>query len=206
MTDWITDLVETMGCAGIVLLMFLENVVPAHSLGSHRASLATASAPPTAIWSWLRSAFAGLAGTLAGALFWCAARAADRRTRLRRWADRHGRWITLSGDDIAKIGDMVLPPRQPGGPARASCTRASDADLDPGGGVRDAADALHHSLSTLGAGVWTGALGGGGAICSARVSRRRRKISRPWRGTAIMTALLLYYVWRVIRFKPGRPG
>jgi membrane protein DedA with SNARE-associated domain len=46
---------------------------------------------------------AGLAGTLAGALFWYALARRIGDKRLRRWADRHGRWITLSGDDIAKI-------------------------------------------------------------------------------------------------------
>jgi membrane protein DedA with SNARE-associated domain len=59
-------------------------------------------------------------------------------------------------------------------------------------------------LSTLGAGVWTGALAGAGYMLGARFEGVEKYLGPV--STAIMTALLLYYVWRVIRFKPGKAG
>ena len=46
---------------------------------------------------------AGTLGTLAGALFWYAVAHRLGEARLRRWAGRHGRWITLSENDIASL-------------------------------------------------------------------------------------------------------
>ncbi|MDU0954365.1 MAG: DedA family protein [Bradyrhizobium sp.] len=43
---------------------------------------------------------AGAAGSLAGALFWCAVRRWFGSHRLKRFAARHGRWLTLSPAEI----------------------------------------------------------------------------------------------------------
>lgn len=143
---------------------------------------------------------AGLVGTLLGALFWymIARRIGDER--LRRWADRHGRWITLSGDDIARIERWFC---------RHGTWAVPLAHLIPGlrtlisipAGIFAMPPTRFLLLSALGAGVWTAALAIAGYVLAERFEG-----VETWVGpvsTAIMAALFAYYVWRVIRFKPG---
>ncbi|ALJ13445.1 DedA family protein [Sphingopyxis macrogoltabida] len=198
MTDWITDLVETMGYAGIVLLMFLENVFP--PIPSEVIMPLAGFGAADGRYSLPLVIAAGLAGTLLGALFWymIARRIGDER--LRRWADRHGRWITLSGDDIARIERWFC---------RHGTWAVPLAHLIPGlrtlisipAGIFAMPPARFLLLSALGAGVWTAAL----AIAGYLLAERFEGVET-WVGpvsTAIMAALFAYYVWRVIRFKPG---
>ncbi|WP_077146341.1 DedA family protein [Sphingopyxis sp. KK2] len=198
MTDWITDLVETMGYAGILLLMFLENVFP--PIPSEVIMPLAGFGAADGRYSLPLVIAAGLAGTLLGALFWymIARRIGDER--LRRWADRHGRWITLSGDDIARIerwfcchGTWAVPL----------------AHLIPGlrtlisipAGIFAMPPTRFLLLSALGAGVWTAALAVAGYVLAERFEGVEKMVGPA--STAIMAALFAYYVWRVIRFKPG---
>jgi membrane protein DedA with SNARE-associated domain len=81
MTDWITDLVETMGYAGILLLMFLENVFP--PIPSEVIMPLAGFGAADGRYSLPLVIAAGLAGTLLGALFWymIARRIGDERLR-----------------------------------------------------------------------------------------------------------------------------
>lgn len=67
MSDWITDLVETMGYAGLVLLMFLENVFP--PIPSEVIMPLAGFGASDGKYSLVFVILTGLAGTLAGALF-----------------------------------------------------------------------------------------------------------------------------------------
>jgi len=198
MTDWITDLVETMGYAGILLLMFLENVFP--PIPSEVIMPLAGFGAADGRYSLPLVIAAGLAGTLLGALFWYIIARKIGDERLRRWADRHGRWITLSGDDIARIERWFC---------RHGTWAIPLAHLVPGlrtlisipAGIFAMQPTRFLMLSALGAGVWTGAL----AIAGYVLAERFEGVEK-WVGpvsTAIMAALFAYYVLRVIRFKPG---
>lgn len=198
MSDWVTDIVEQMGYVGILLLMFLENVFPPIP-SEVIMPLAGFGAADGRYSLWL-VIVAGLAGTMLGALFWytVARRVGDER--LRRWADRHGRWITLSGDDIARIEKWFC---------RHGTWAVPLAHLIPGlrtlisipAGVFEMALSRFLALTAIGAGVWTGALAAAGYLLGERFEGVEKYIGPV--STAIMAALFLYYVWRVIRFKPS---
>ena len=64
---------------------------------------------------------AGTLGTLAGALFWYAVAHRLGEARLRRWAGRHGRWITLSENDIARSNTRSAATIAGLSPLRMSC-------------------------------------------------------------------------------------
>jgi membrane protein DedA with SNARE-associated domain len=98
MFDWITGVIGWLGYAGVAGLTFLENVFPpipselviplagyVAAQGDMRLMLVIATAS---------------AGSLAGAAvwYWIGRRVGERR--LRAWVDRHGRWLTLSGEDV----------------------------------------------------------------------------------------------------------
>jgi membrane protein DedA with SNARE-associated domain len=100
---WIERIVETFGVFGIAMLMFLENVFPPipseliMSLAGYAAARGETSVVLVII--------AGTAGSLAGATFWYGlARLVDHEA-LKRFADRHGRWLTMTRRDIETADD-----------------------------------------------------------------------------------------------------
>ncbi len=98
MLDWARQIMETLGYPGIALLMFLENVFP--PLPSEIImSLAgfTATQGKLAHWAvWL----AGATGSVLGSLPLYYLGRSVGGERLHRWADRYGKWLTVSGADL----------------------------------------------------------------------------------------------------------
>ena len=98
MFDWISDLIEQSGYVGIALLMFVENVFPPipseliMPLAGFKAAQGVLSLPLVIV--------AGTAGSLAGVWFWYWIGHLLGRRRVRRFAARHGRWLTMSPEDL----------------------------------------------------------------------------------------------------------
>ncbi len=98
MFDWITGIVDRTGYLGVALLMFAENLFPPvpseliMPLAGFAAARGDLSLPLVLA--------AGVAGSLAGALFWYWIGRKVGADRLKRWAGRHGRWLTLSPGDV----------------------------------------------------------------------------------------------------------
>jgi membrane protein DedA with SNARE-associated domain len=101
--SWIEAIVETMGVSGIALLMFLENVFPPipseliMPLAGYSAAQGNANIVLVIV--------AGTAGSLAGAIFWYALGRLVSHDWIKRFADRHGRWITMTRKDVEKADD-----------------------------------------------------------------------------------------------------
>lgn len=103
MFEWITSTIQRLGYAGVAALTFLENVFPPIP-----SELVIPLAGFVAARGELHLAFvvaAGSAGSLAGALawYWVGRQVGERR--LRAWVDRHGRWLTLSANDVDRAQD-----------------------------------------------------------------------------------------------------
>lgn len=98
MIEWIAEFVERTGYVGIAFLMFAENVFPPipseliMPLGGFAAARGTLSLPGVIL--------AGIVGTLMGAAFWYLVGRWIGCERLRRFADRHGAWLTISPRDV----------------------------------------------------------------------------------------------------------
>lgn len=101
MGNWIGNLIEQTGYAGIALLMFLENVFP--PIPSELVMPLSGFAAAKSDLNILGVVAAGSAGSLAGALMWYGIGRRLGDERLKDWASRHGRWITLSPDDVEKV-------------------------------------------------------------------------------------------------------
>ncbi|PSB41837.1 DedA family protein [Chroococcidiopsis sp. CCNUC1] len=113
MLDWITNVISRMGYLGITLLMVLENffppvpeeiVMPLAGFTVQRGEL-----------NFLFVVLAGTTGTVLGAIIWYHVGKLVGEKRLRKWVDKHGKWIGLSGEDIdkskrwfAKYGGIVV--------------------------------------------------------------------------------------------------
>ena len=100
MLQWIQGL---MNYPGIAFLMFLENVFP--PLPSELIMpLAGFTAGQEKITLW-GATLAGTVGSVLGQipLYYLGKRVGEER--LKKWADKYGAWLTVSGDDIAKSKD-----------------------------------------------------------------------------------------------------
>ena len=102
MTEWITNTMNSLGYLGIGLLMFLENLFPPipSELIMPLAGY-TATFPNTKI-QVIPAIIVGVIGTIIGAIPWYYAGLLLGQQRLQLLADRYGKWIGVSGEDIDK--------------------------------------------------------------------------------------------------------
>jgi membrane protein DedA with SNARE-associated domain len=103
MFDWITGLMNGLGYAGIALLMFLENIFP--PIPSEVVMPLAGFTATQGGMSLVGVIAAGSLGSLAGALPWYYAGRVYGHKRMRDLADRYGRWITVSPEDIDHATD-----------------------------------------------------------------------------------------------------
>lgn len=98
MASWIIEFISATGYLGIIFLMFLESLFPPipseliMPLASHLAADGKFNMFLTVLAGTLGSVLGTIPLYFAGRLFG--------EKRLRAFADRHGRWITLSQQDI----------------------------------------------------------------------------------------------------------
>ena len=103
LASWIEQIVETTGVLGIALLMFLENVFP--PIPSELIMPLAGYAAARGETSLVLVILAGTAGSLAGALFWYILGRLVDHERFKQFADRHGRWLTMSRTDVSQADD-----------------------------------------------------------------------------------------------------
>jgi len=98
MFEWITSVIARLGYLGVATLTFLENLFPPIP-----SELVIPLAGFVAAGGDLRLGLVivtGSVGSLAGATVWYAVGKRIGERRLRAWVARHGKWLTLSVEDI----------------------------------------------------------------------------------------------------------
>lgn len=100
MADWISGLVESGGYLAIVALVFLENVFP--PIPSELILPLAGSVAGRGGISLVGAIVAATIGSVAGALGWYWVGWWLGLERLKSWAAKHGRWITLSPEEIER--------------------------------------------------------------------------------------------------------
>jgi membrane protein DedA with SNARE-associated domain len=101
-TDWIKQIIESLGYWGIALLMFLENLFPPIPSELIMPLAGYTSNLPGAKLNVIGVFFAGLLGSVLGALVWYYPGKIFGEKRLRAWADKYGKWLSISSKDITK--------------------------------------------------------------------------------------------------------
>ena len=100
MAEWIKSFMESLGYLGIGLLMFLENIFPPipSELIMPLAGF-TAAQGRLSFWG---AVAAGIVGSVLGQLpLYYLGRLAGEE-QLKRWADRYGKWLTVSHEEIER--------------------------------------------------------------------------------------------------------
>ncbi|AFZ24994.1 putative membrane-associated protein [Cylindrospermum stagnale PCC 7417] len=102
MLEWITNTINSLGYWGIALLMFLENLFPPipSELIMPLAGFTARTTPDNL--NIIGVFFAGLLGSVLGALIWYYPGKFLGEQRLKTLADKYGKWLTVSSKDIAK--------------------------------------------------------------------------------------------------------
>lgn len=100
MAKWTMDLISSTGYLGIVLLMFLENVFP--PIPSEVIMPLAGYMVAQAKLSLMGIIIAGTVGSVLGALplYYIGRRVGEER--LKELTDKHGRWLTVSRNDIER--------------------------------------------------------------------------------------------------------
>lgn len=100
MFDWITQFVETSGYVGIALLMLAENVFP--PIPSEVVMPLSGFAAARGDLNLVLVIAAGSLGSLAGAFLWYGLGYWIGVEAVKRFAQKHGRWLTLAPKDVDK--------------------------------------------------------------------------------------------------------
>ncbi len=194
MTDWIKSIIQGGSYPGLVFLMLLENVFP--PIPSELIMPLAGFISTQGELSFLGVIVAGTLGAVLGAvLLYYVGRIAG-EVRLRRWADRRGKWIGLTSHDLDKSkkwferhgGKTVLLCRVIPGVRSVISIPAGVARMN-----------LAHFLlyTTLGSAVWTGLLAAAGRALGSNYERVETFIGPI--STAIVVGLVLLILVRAIR-------
>jgi len=98
MFDWISQLIERAGYAGIALMMFLEGIFP--PIPSWLVMPLAGFEASAGRFSPLAVVLAGTAGSTLGAICWYMVGRLFGVDRLKAFAVRHGHWLTLTSAQV----------------------------------------------------------------------------------------------------------
>jgi membrane protein DedA with SNARE-associated domain len=194
MFDWILSVMSQTGYLGLAFLMLAENVFPpipselVVPLAGFLAARGTFSLPLVIV--------VATAGSVAGATFWYWVGLAVGEHRLRQFAARHGRWLTISPSDVDRASDWfrrkgawaVLIGRMLPGLRTLISVPAGVARMPLGRFL---------VYSTLGSLVWIGALAILGYVLESQYDRVADWIDpATW---AVLGSVVGIYLWRLFR-------
>jgi membrane protein DedA with SNARE-associated domain len=197
MFDWIVGWVESGGYVAIALLMLLENVFP--PIPSELIMPLAGFSASKGNLNIVGVVTAGTAGSLAGAFFWYWIGRAVGADRVKEFARRHGRWLTLSPGEIDR--------------ARAVFDRHRASALFLGrliptvrtlislpAGVNRLPIVVFTIWTLLGTALWTSLLAGAGYLLQSQYERVSGWVNPV--SNVVLAALVGWYLYRVIRFRP----
>ena len=101
MKEWILNIMTSLDYLGIGLLMFAENLFP--PIPSELIMPLAGFTVAQGKMSFVPAVLAGVIGTILGAFPWYYAGKFMGEERLKSLADKYGKWITVSGQDIDKV-------------------------------------------------------------------------------------------------------
>lgn len=199
MADWITDLIAQHGYLALALLMFLENVFPPipSELIMPFAGYAAAKGDINPIGAVV----AGSVGSSLGAFAWYGVGYGLGAERLKRFARRYGRWLTISESDVERAQQWF---NRYGGAAVCigRLIPAVRSVISAPAGIAHMGRLRFLLWSTLGTIVWSGVLTGLGCLLGSRFSEVDKWLQPV--SLAIIALAIGAYLYRLFRWKDRR--
>jgi membrane protein DedA with SNARE-associated domain len=199
MATWVISTISATAYWGIVFLMVIENVfppIPSEVIMPLAGFMATQDR-----LALLGVILAGTLGSVLGALplYYLGRKIGEER--LKRLADRHGRWLTVSREDLDKAKAWF---DRHGGMAVLLCR------LVPGirslisipAGIQGMPLAAFLLFTTIGAGLWTALLTLTGYWLGANFRQVEAYLDPV--SYVVLASIIVLYVWRVMTHK-GQP-
>lgn len=206
MASWIETVVNGMGPIGIALLMFLENVFP--PIPSELIMPLAGSAAARGEASIVLVIVAGSIGSLAGATLWYYVGLWFGEDRLKRFAARHGRFLTLTPKEIDQADDWF---------DRHGAKAVFFGRLMPTvrtlisvpAGLSEMSLARFLLYSAAGTAIWTTLLGLAGYWLGEKYEEVEAWLNPV--SNVILGLIVAFYLYRVVTFRPeperdGRSG
>ncbi|KAB0680803.1 DedA family protein [Aureimonas leprariae] len=198
MDVFVRHLMETLGPAGIALLMFLENIFPPipseliMPLAGYQAALGEMSIVVVIA--------AGLVGSVLGIIPWYWLGYAIGEKRIVALAARYGRWLTMTPEDVEAADRWFL---------RKGWWAVFFGRLVPTvrtlisvpAGLARMPFGLFLLLSAVGSLIWTAGLALAGYLMGQQYEAIESYVGPV--SNAVVIAAVGIYVWRVVTFKPG---
>lgn len=197
MLDWITSTINSLGYLGIALLMFVENIFP--PVPSEIIMPLAGFTVTQGKLSLVYVIVARMVGSVLGALPWYYVGKQLGEDRLKKFADKYGKWLTLSGKDIDKSKQWF---DKHGGIAVFFCR------LVPGVrtliSVPAGIDKMHLVpfllYSTLGTGLWVGLLTYAGFVLGQNY-KLVEKFLGPASAVILIALIVAFCIWVARRKK-----
>jgi len=201
MFDFITNFLEKSGYLGVFALMALENIFP--PIPSEMIMPFAGFVAARGDLNVVGVLVAGTAGSVAGALPWYYAAKVYGCERLKKLADRHARWLTVSADDIDKALDAfhkhgkkaVLFGRLVPAVRTLISVPAGLGDMKLGQFL------LYSSIGSL---AWTGLLTAAGFLLEDNYKEVAKYVDPV--SKVILGAMLAWYLYRVVTYKKAARG
>lgn len=188
--------ISATGYFGIVLLMFVENVFP--PIPSEFIMPLAGFMAADDQFSIAGVIIAGTLGSVLGALplYYLGAKMGEKK--LKKFAERYGRWLTLSAEDIDRSKDWF---KRHGAGAVFFCRLVpgirSFISIPAGFNRMNLAAFLF--FTTIGASLWTSILAGAGYALKANFRRVEEYLDIAT--YIVFGAIIVAYLWRVFKYK-----
>ena len=194
MATWIMEIMVALGYPGLALLMFVENVFP--PIPSELIMPLAGYLAAKGEMNFGGIVAAGTVGSVAGALplYWIGLKLG--KSRLKRLAERHGRWVIVTPEELDHADDWF---------GRHGGKAVFIGRLVPGVRSLIAIPAGLHRMSmlpfllytTIGSALWSAALAAAGYFLGANFSEVEKYLDPvSW---IVFGGLAAGYVWRVVR-------
>lgn len=196
MTKWIMNLIASSGYFGIVFLMFVENVfppIPSEFIMPLAGFMVTEDK-----FSLLGVIVAGTLGSVLGSLplYYVGAKVGEER--LKKIAERHGRWLTVSPEDIDRADEWF---DRHGVKAVLFCRLVpgirSFISIPAGFNRMNLGSFL--LFTAIGSSVWTSLLAYAGYVLGTNFRQIGEYLDVAT--YIVFGAIIIFYLWRVFNYK-----
>jgi membrane protein DedA with SNARE-associated domain len=198
MSEWVISFIEQHGYLGLMLLMIAENVFP--PIPSELIMPFAAFQAARGQLQWPLVILFGSLGSLVGALPWYFAGRMLGLRRVLRFAEKHGRWLTLSPRDVENA-ERAFVRRGAAILVTGRLVPALRTVISLPAGVSRLPTWRFCVLTAVGSGLWCSVLTAAGYLMESNYEKIAGVVSPV--STAVVILLAAYYLYRVARFKPG---